>query len=85
MFEELITYLLNSIGLKVTARESISNAHNPDMRVDMVVWNESDIPSFELFENPIVIECKLRDIDAEHIQHIVTFSLENLFDKGVIM
>ena len=73
MFEEVVSYLLDNIGFEVIAKESEYNAHNPDMRIDMVVWNESDIPTFQIFGNPIVIECKLMDIDAEHIQQYVTY------------
>jgi hypothetical protein len=73
VFEELVAYLLNNIGFKVTAKESASNAHNPDMRIDMVVWNESGIPKFQIFGNPIVIECKLMDIDTVHIQQYITY------------
>ena len=74
MFEELVAYLLDNTGFKVTARQPVFRIGDLDIRIDMVVWNELDIPSLQLFENPIVVECKVTNIvDATLIDKYIAY------------
>jgi len=80
--QALVTYLLNSTGFEVQARGS--NESQSLSSMDMVVWNNTKFLSLQILGNPIVVKCKLEDVDMGIVGKALMYLISTKLTAGFI-